>query len=72
MAAHHFNVVDADSDADEQLKDMNALILAAANGDWLEAESRAKKVMTKDPENIVVSFLQTLGFIKMQRVDLDT
>lgn len=60
MAAHHFALVDADASADGQLKDMNALILAAANGDWPEAESRAKKVMAKEPENIVVSSLESL------------
>lgn len=59
MAAHHCALVDADPNADEKVKDMNALILAAANGDWPEAETRAKKLTAKEPENIVVSPLLT-------------
>ena len=34
MATHHLSLVEADPNADEQVKDMNAFILSAANGDY--------------------------------------
>ena len=60
MATHHLSLVEADPNADEQVKDMNAFILSAANGDWPEAERRAKRLTEREPENIVVSIFRAL------------
>ena len=58
MATHHLSLVEADPNADEQVKDINAFILSAANGDWPEAERRAKRLTEREPENIVVSIFR--------------
>lgn len=54
MAAHHFSCVDNDQNADATLKNMNTLILAAANGDWQTAEKHANVLKGKDADNILV------------------
>ena len=55
MAAKHFAVVAADPNVDLALKDMNAALLASADGDWVGASESFKKVIQEDAENYVVS-----------------
>lgn len=54
MAAHHFALVDADPEADQAQKDANMIILSAADGDWETAVERARYLLEKEPENVVV------------------
>ena len=55
MAAKHFAVVAADPNVDPVLKDMNAGLMASADGDWVGASESFKKVIEEDAENYVVS-----------------
>ncbi|TFK39810.1 hypothetical protein BDQ12DRAFT_681260 [Crucibulum laeve] len=51
MAAKHFAQVAADHASDEPLKQMNAAIMASAQGDWTTASETLKAILEKDAEN---------------------
>ncbi|KAF8159461.1 hypothetical protein B0H34DRAFT_655232 [Crassisporium funariophilum] len=53
MASKHFELVAADPNADETLKQMNTALLASAEGDWSEASNILKAILEKDTENYV-------------------
>ncbi|KAJ7823022.1 hypothetical protein B0H13DRAFT_2681588 [Mycena leptocephala] len=54
MAAHHFTAVSEDPDALPSMKDMNAALLAAAEGDWAQAgEILSTNVLAENPDNYV-------------------
>jgi hypothetical protein len=55
MAAHHFTAVSEDPDALPSMKDMNAALLSAAEGDWAQAgEILSTNVLAENPDNYVV------------------
>lgn len=54
-ALKHFAVVDADPQASQTDKDMNAAILACAQGEWERAGNLCKKLLEADPEDFAVS-----------------
>ena len=56
-AAKHFSLVAADPTATEELKQMNASLLASAEGQWTEASDNLKAILEKDSENYVVCFI---------------
>ncbi|KAH8833137.1 hypothetical protein DL96DRAFT_709527 [Flagelloscypha sp. PMI_526] len=51
MAKKHFEAVEKCADADETTKDVNAALMACADGDWIEAEERLMKILEEDAEN---------------------
>ncbi|KDQ61743.1 hypothetical protein JAAARDRAFT_66810 [Jaapia argillacea MUCL 33604] len=51
IASQHFAIVEADPDANENLKDMNASLLAAAEGDWAKVAEALQHILARDPEN---------------------
>ena len=53
-AAKHFSLVAADPTATEDMKRMNAALLASAEGQWMEASDNLKAILEKDSENYVV------------------
>ncbi|KAJ6581568.1 hypothetical protein B0H19DRAFT_930624 [Mycena capillaripes] len=54
MAAHHFTIVAEDSTAAPAMKDMNAALLAAAEGDWEHAsEILNSNILTENADNYV-------------------
>ncbi|KAJ7759253.1 hypothetical protein B0H16DRAFT_1534981 [Mycena metata] len=54
MAAHHFTIVSADADTPAAVRDMNTALMAAAEGDWVQAsEVLQAGVLAEDPENYV-------------------
>jgi predicted Zn-dependent protease len=53
-ATKHFSLVAADPTATEQMKQMNAALLASAEGQWTEASDILKAILEKDSENYVV------------------
>ena len=53
-ATKHFSLVAADPTATEDLKRMNAALLASAEGQWTEASDNLKAILEKDSENYVV------------------
>ncbi|EGN96815.1 hypothetical protein SERLA73DRAFT_184996 [Serpula lacrymans var. lacrymans S7.3] len=55
MASKHFEAVNADPTAEQALKDMNAALLASAQGDWSKASDVLKTVLADDPENFVAA-----------------
>lgn len=55
MAARHFAAVAADATAEQSTKDMNAALLASAEGDWDQASSILADILAKDADNFVVS-----------------
>jgi trafficking protein particle complex subunit 12 len=55
MASKHFAIVDEDPAADQGMKDMNAALLASAEGDWTRASTVLRTVLEEDAENVVVS-----------------
>ena len=55
MASKHFAIVAENPDAEQAQKDMNAALLASADGDWAEASELLAKLVAEDPENCVVS-----------------
>jgi uncharacterized protein HemY len=54
MAAKQFAIVDEDPVADQAMKDMNAALLASAEGDWTQASSILRRILEEDAENFVV------------------
>ena len=54
MATKHFAIVDEDPGAEPAMKDMNAALLASAEGDWTKADTMLRKILEKDAENFVV------------------
>ncbi|KAF8074838.1 hypothetical protein FPV67DRAFT_600829 [Lyophyllum atratum] len=52
-AAEHFEIVAADPAAGQELKDMNAGLLASAEGDWTRASSLLEAIIEKDANNFV-------------------
>ena len=67
MATEHFSLVAADPNATETMKQMNAAILASAQGNWTEASDNLKAILEKDSENYVVcsSFKQYFSKLTM-------
>lgn len=63
-AKKHFEEVDNDPNTDQQTKDVNAAILACANGDWKQAEERLTEVLEMDSENFMVSLVYILIVIR--------
>jgi len=57
-AAQHFAIVAQDVAASQEMKDMNASLLASAEGDWARASSLLESVVEKDVENLVVNLSQ--------------
>lgn len=53
-ASQHFAVVESDPNASQEVKDMNAALLASAEGDWPRASELLKHLLATDPENFVV------------------
>lgn len=53
-AAHHISIVDADPNAEVKLKNMNAVLLAAADGNWTAVAARAQVLLETDSDNVVV------------------
>ena len=53
-ATKHFSLVAADPTATEDMKQMNAALLASAEGQWTEASDNLKAILEKDSENYVV------------------
>jgi trafficking protein particle complex subunit 12 len=56
MAAKHFAVVANDPKADPTLKEMNAALMASADGDWARASEVLTRMVEEDAENYVVSW----------------
>ncbi|KAG6865157.1 hypothetical protein C0991_004767 [Blastosporella zonata] len=52
-AAKHFEIVSADPSAGQELKDMNAGLLACAGGDWATASRLFEESITRDANNFV-------------------
>ncbi|KAF7985156.1 hypothetical protein HWV62_7728 [Athelia sp. TMB] len=52
-AVTHFAIVDADPEATLAVKDMNAAILACAQGEWERAGELCRKLLDADPEDFV-------------------
>ena len=53
-AVTHFAIVDADPEVTQAVKDMNAAILACAQGEWERAGELCRKLLNADPEDFVV------------------
>ena len=53
-AAKHFSLVAKDPNADQTMKDMNAALLASADGEWAEAGDLLAGLVTRDSENYAV------------------
>ncbi|KAG6919519.1 hypothetical protein DXG01_005109 [Tephrocybe rancida] len=53
-AAKHFEIVSADTTAGQDLKDMNAGLLACAEGDWASASRLFEESIARDATNFVV------------------
>ncbi|KAK0239157.1 hypothetical protein EDD85DRAFT_829234 [Armillaria nabsnona] len=54
MATMHFSIVAADSSVDPSAKDLNAALLASANGQWERASEVLRRILEKDAENYAV------------------
>ena len=67
-ATKHFSLVAADPTATEDMKQMNAALLASAEGHWTEASDNLKAILEKDPENYVVR-LTPFFFVRFARLD---
>ena len=59
-ATKHFSLVAADPTATEDMKQMNAALLASAEGRWTEAIDNLKAILEKDSENYVVCLFFSL------------
>ncbi|KAF9466097.1 hypothetical protein BDZ94DRAFT_1295975, partial [Collybia nuda] len=53
MAVKHFAAVAADPEADKGTKDMNAALLASAEGDWTQASDNLRAILREDADNFV-------------------
>ena len=67
-ATKHFSLVAADPTATEDMKLMNAALLASAEGQWTEASDNLKAILEKDSENYVVC---PIFFFFIDSVDTD-
>jgi hypothetical protein len=54
--------VAADPTTTEDMKQMNAALLASAEGRWVEASDNLKAILEKDSENYVVCLLLFIKF----------
>jgi len=52
-ASQHFVLVEADPSTSQEVKDMNAALLASAMGDWPRASELLKQLLVADSENYV-------------------
>lgn len=57
MAAKHFTVVADDPAAEQTMKDMNAALLASAEGDWTQASEYLENILQQDADNFMVRIL---------------
>lgn len=64
-ATKHFSLVAADPTATEDMKQMNAALLASAEGRWTEASDDLKAILEKDSENYVVCLFFSLLFVSL-------
>jgi trafficking protein particle complex subunit 12 len=66
-AVEHIAIVDADTTADQNTKNMNAALLASAQGEWASASEIWKRSIELDSENYAVSadFLPRIHAIPM-------
>ena len=64
-ATKHFSLVAADPTATEDMKQMNAALLASAEGRWTEASDNLKAILEKDSENYVVCLFFFLLFVSL-------
>jgi trafficking protein particle complex subunit 12 len=55
-ATQHFVAVEADPESSQEVKDMNAALLASAEGDWPRASELLKGLLVADSDNYVVSY----------------
>jgi hypothetical protein len=55
-ASQHFAAVESDTNASQDTKDMNAALLASAEGNWPRATELLKDLLAADSDNYVVSF----------------
>jgi hypothetical protein len=55
-ATQHFVAVEADPESSQEVKDMNAALLASAEGDWSRASELLKGLSVADSDNYVVSY----------------
>lgn len=53
QAAAHFAAVDGDAGAPQTLKDMNAALLACAEGNWTRADELLRALVQAEPDNFV-------------------
>ncbi|KAH8116437.1 hypothetical protein DFH11DRAFT_1580573 [Phellopilus nigrolimitatus] len=67
-AAAHFDAVDVDPDAESTLKDMNAIVRAAAEGNWQAAAARARALLEREPENVAAINNYAVALLGMGRV----
>jgi hypothetical protein len=58
--------VAADPIATEDMKQMNAALLASAEGQWTEASDNLKAILETDSENYVVCFILFLYIILLE------
>ena len=54
MASKHFSLVASDPNVAKDMKQMNAALLASAEGNWTEASDNLKAILEKDSDNYVV------------------
>ena len=54
-AAMHFAAVESDVNVPQTLKDMNAALLACAEGNWVRADELLRNLVQAEPDNFVVS-----------------
>lgn len=56
VAAKHFAAVAADPAADKAMQDMNAALLASAEGEWAQASDYLQRILQQDADNFMVDF----------------
>jgi uncharacterized protein HemY len=54
-AAMHFAAVESDPSVPHTLKNMNAALLACAEGNWVRADELLRSLVQAEPDNFVVS-----------------
>jgi hypothetical protein len=62
-AAMHFAAVESDASALQTLKDMNAALLACAEGNWLRADELLRSLVQAEPDNFVVGAVLSSHFV---------
>jgi hypothetical protein len=53
MAEKHFSIAAQDENCDQRLREMNATLMACANGDLELARTKLTQLVEKDAENFV-------------------